>query len=124
MVIPPWGSHSCVAPKKNVAQFRAPLPASDSLVARAVRTASRVPRIDDQRRRPFSVERVVESCSANKHAALAAHVPGSTRAFVLRSPEPKENALNVRLAVNGTLMRGLALNGNLLAAGATFVRET
>jgi hypothetical protein len=43
---------------------------------------------------------------------------------VLRSAEPKENALNVRLAVNGTLMRGLALNGNLLAAGATFVRET
>ena len=67
---------------------------------------------------------MVESCSANKHAALAAHVPGSTRAFVLRSAEPKENALNVRLAVNGTLMRGLALNGNLLAAGATFVRET
>lgn len=30
----------------------------------------------------------------------------------------------VRLAVNGTLMRGLALNGNLLAVGATFVRET
>ena len=32
--------------------------------------------------------------------------------------------MNVRLAVNGTLMRGLPLNGNLLAAGATFVRET
>jgi hypothetical protein len=32
--------------------------------------------------------------------------------------------LNVRLAVNGTLMRGLALNKNLIAAGATFVRET
>ena len=32
--------------------------------------------------------------------------------------------MNVRLAVNGTLMRGLALNGNLLSAGATFVRET
>ena len=32
--------------------------------------------------------------------------------------------MNVRLSVNGTLMRGLALNGNLLAAGATFVRET
>jgi len=32
--------------------------------------------------------------------------------------------VNVRLAVNGTLMRGLALNSNLLAAGATFVRET
>jgi gamma-glutamylcyclotransferase (GGCT)/AIG2-like uncharacterized protein YtfP len=28
------------------------------------------------------------------------------------------------LAVNGTLMRGLALNGNLVAAHATFVRET
>jgi hypothetical protein len=28
------------------------------------------------------------------------------------------------LAVNGTLMRGLELNGNLLAAGATFVRES
>jgi hypothetical protein len=30
---------------------------------------------------------------------------------------------NVLLAVNGTLMRGLELNGNLVAAGATFVRE-
>jgi gamma-glutamylcyclotransferase (GGCT)/AIG2-like uncharacterized protein YtfP len=29
----------------------------------------------------------------------------------------------VALAVNGTLMRGLELNGNLLAAGATFVAE-
>ncbi|MCP2728887.1 allophanate hydrolase-related protein [Limnofasciculus baicalensis] len=28
------------------------------------------------------------------------------------------------LAVNGTLMRGLELNGNLLSVGATFVRET
>jgi hypothetical protein len=28
------------------------------------------------------------------------------------------------LAVNGTLMRGLELNGNLLAAGASFVRES
>jgi gamma-glutamylcyclotransferase (GGCT)/AIG2-like uncharacterized protein YtfP len=48
---------------------------------------------------------------------------------MLRSVEPaarrlRGNAVNVRLAVNGTLMRGLALNGNLLAAGATFVRET
>ena len=31
--------------------------------------------------------------------------------------------MTILLAVNGTLMRGLALNGNLLAAGATFVRE-
>lgn len=31
--------------------------------------------------------------------------------------------MEVRLAVNGTLMRGLELNANLLAAGARFVRE-
>jgi gamma-glutamylcyclotransferase (GGCT)/AIG2-like uncharacterized protein YtfP len=31
--------------------------------------------------------------------------------------------MNVPLAVNGTLMRGLELNGNMLAAGARFVRE-
>lgn len=34
-----------------------------------------------------------------------------------------ESMESVELAVNGTLMRGLALNGNLLAVGATFVRE-
>lgn len=33
-------------------------------------------------------------------------------------------AETVLLAVNGTLMRGLELNPNLLAAGAIFVRET
>ena len=33
---------------------------------------------------------------------------------------PVENTL---LAVNGTLMRGLELNPNMLAVGATFVRE-
>ena len=31
--------------------------------------------------------------------------------------------MSVLLAVNGTLMRGLELNANMLAAGATFVRE-
>ncbi len=31
--------------------------------------------------------------------------------------------MDVLLAVNGTLMRGLELNGNLLAVGASFVRE-
>lgn len=31
---------------------------------------------------------------------------------------------NIELAVNGTLMRGLALNPNLLNAGALFVEET
>ena len=30
---------------------------------------------------------------------------------------------NVQLAVNGKLMQGLELNGNLLAVGAVFVRE-
>ncbi|MEO0800851.1 MAG: glutamyl-tRNA amidotransferase [Cyanobacteria bacterium J06642_2] len=30
----------------------------------------------------------------------------------------------ILLAVNGTLMRGLGLNGNMVAAGATFVKET
>jgi gamma-glutamylcyclotransferase (GGCT)/AIG2-like uncharacterized protein YtfP len=34
------------------------------------------------------------------------------------------NPDHVLLAVNGTLMRGLELNPNLLAANATFVRET
>ena len=40
--------------------------------------------------------------------------------FVSRS---KETSLDISLAVNGTLMRGLELNGNLVAAGARFVRE-
>ncbi|MDO8478936.1 MAG: gamma-glutamylcyclotransferase [Candidatus Rokubacteria bacterium] len=31
--------------------------------------------------------------------------------------------MSVKLAVNGTLMRGLELNRNLIDAGATFVRE-
>lgn len=31
---------------------------------------------------------------------------------------------DILLAVNGTLMRGLELNGNMVAAGATFVKET
>ena len=31
--------------------------------------------------------------------------------------------MNIPLVVNGTLMRGLELNGNMLAAGARFVRE-
>ena len=34
------------------------------------------------------------------------------------------NQSNVLLAVNGTLMRGLELNPNMMAAKATFVRET
>jgi len=30
---------------------------------------------------------------------------------------------NVKLAINGTLMRGFKLNPNMIAAGATFLRE-
>jgi len=33
------------------------------------------------------------------------------------------NSTSILLAVNGTLMRGLELNPNLLSVGATFVRE-
>jgi hypothetical protein len=32
--------------------------------------------------------------------------------------------MDIKLAVNGTLMRGLALNGNLIQMGGHFVRET
>ena len=34
-----------------------------------------------------------------------------------------EDAENIKLAINGTLMRGLKLNLNMIAAGATFLRE-
>lgn len=40
----------------------------------------------------------------------------------MTSPMPTATA-TTQLAVNGTLMRGLELNPNLIAAGATFVRE-
>jgi gamma-glutamylcyclotransferase (GGCT)/AIG2-like uncharacterized protein YtfP len=38
-------------------------------------------------------------------------------------PPPGLRGQAILLAVNGTLMRGLALNPNLVAAGARFVRE-
>jgi gamma-glutamylcyclotransferase (GGCT)/AIG2-like uncharacterized protein YtfP len=37
---------------------------------------------------------------------------------------PESSMDNILLAVNGTLMRGLELNPNLVAVGATFVHET
>jgi carbamate kinase len=40
------------------------------------------------------------------------------------SPAASDPAGAVLLAVNGTLMRGLKLNPNMIAAGASFVRET
>src|SRR5206468_8820490 len=41
---------------------------------------------------------------------------------VLRA-HSEEHVLSVPLGVNGTLMRGLSLNGNLVWVGATFDRE-
>jgi hypothetical protein len=41
-----------------------------------------------------------------------------------RKPDPERMPSEVLLAVNGTLMRGLQLNANMMEAGATFVRET
>jgi len=42
----------------------------------------------------------------------------------MAAQSPESAMDSILLAVNGTLMRGLELNPNLLAAGATFVRET
>ncbi len=50
-------------------------------------------------------------------------VRGDASQPVTRSDEPVRDSA-VLLAVNGTLMRGLKLNPNMTAAGATFVRET
>jgi gamma-glutamylcyclotransferase (GGCT)/AIG2-like uncharacterized protein YtfP len=53
-------------------------------------------------------------------------VSASAPNAVAASPEPARSAAAapVLLAVNGTLMRGLKLNPNMTAAGATFVRQT
>jgi hypothetical protein len=42
----------------------------------------------------------------------------------MAAPFPEPDMDSILLAVNGTLMRGLELNPNLLDVGATFVRET
>ena len=60
--------------------------------------------------------------SSHKNAPV--DVLRSAHAAAISGCDREEATVNVRLAVNGTLMRGLALNGNMLAAGATFVRET
>jgi hypothetical protein len=39
-------------------------------------------------------------------------------------PIEEGGRVDIPLAINGTLMRGLELNSNMLAAGARFVRET
>lgn len=47
-----------------------------------------------------------------------------TQGAARHSKEHTLSQANLLLAVNGTLMRGLKLNPNMLAAGATFVKET
>ena len=62
---------------------------------------------------------IVETWSAgNSAAGDAPGAPGRPRHAALRCC-----ALGILLAVNGTLMRGLALNGNMMAVGARFVRD-
>ncbi len=49
---------------------------------------------------------------------------GTAAGVVAEQVDGTSDDTGVMLAVNGTLMRGLKLNPNMLAAGATFVRET
>ena len=71
-------------------------------------------------------------CSASSRAAPAgaasSPTPRTSSARCAARPAPGSKAESstmekTLLAVNGTLMRGLELNPNLLAVGATFVRE-
>ena len=41
-----------------------------------------------------------------------------------RADQPEDDAEGIDLAVNGTLMRGLALNDRLVSAGARFIQAT
>jgi len=66
---------------------------------------------------------IVEGRSGTRIVSVAAAGPDT------RGREPARDASSassgpVLLAVNGTLMRGLKLNPNMVAAGAMFVRET
>ena len=66
-----------------------------------------------------------------RRRAASSPTPRTSRARCAARPAPGSTADQTRtktmettlLAVNGTLMRGLELNPNLLAVGATFVRE-
>jgi len=68
---------------------------------------------------PQEMRAIIEGRSGTRIVSTAA-----ARAASPASPgrEPAADSA-VLLAVNGTLMRGLKLNPNMLAAGATFVRE-
>lgn len=52
---------------------------------------------------------------------LAMIIDGTAGTHIVADPAPDDG--DVMLAINGTLMRGLKLNPNMIAAGATFVRE-
>jgi len=65
---------------------------------------------------PEELRAIIEGRSGTRIVSAAAAGPAS------RSGKPAGDG-RVLLAVNGTLMRGLKLNPNMQAAGATFVRE-
>lgn len=68
-----------------------------------------------------------QQCEPSHHTEMA---PQSSLASTHQGTLPdnhgecRVNQSEVLLAVNGTLMRGLELNPNMVAANATFVRET
>ena len=66
---------------------------------------------------PEEMAAIIEGSSGTRIVSAAGAKPAA------RNEEPARNAA-ILLAVNGTLMRGLKLNANMLAAGAVFVNET
>jgi gamma-glutamylcyclotransferase (GGCT)/AIG2-like uncharacterized protein YtfP len=66
---------------------------------------------------PEEMAAIIEGRSGTRIVSAGMEKPAT------RSDEPAGNTA-VLLAVNGTLMRGLKLNPNMIAAGATFVCES
>src|SRR5207344_3024634 len=68
-----------------------------------------------------------EELAAILEGHAGTRIVGAPETQAARSHELQRKAPapgDVLLAVNGTLMRGLKLNPNMIAAGASFVRET
>jgi len=73
----------------------------------------------------------VDENSRTEAGTLIINPPGTSHSVLSETgcivlaiyEQPVKFPTRVLLAVNGTLMRGLELNSNLLAVGATFVRE-
>jgi gamma-glutamylcyclotransferase (GGCT)/AIG2-like uncharacterized protein YtfP len=68
-----------------------------------------------------------QQCGPSHHTATAPQrslVSTHQDSVSSNHEERRVNQSDVLLAVNGTLMRGLELNSNMVAAKATFVRET